>query len=339
MNNKPAIDSVTSLNIDIFRTFLAQWVILGHFGAEFLPIALVPGRLAVWCFFILSGYLNMISFQRRRDCGNWLYATRSYYIGRFWRIYPLLVFSYLIVSLVLGTPKNDDLWVLFPMVYTTIGLELSNGVMWTLIIELQLYLLTPFLFNVAKAIKGWHWFLLGAIALVMVIQIPKLHIELFNDPHYIDDRTMLGNLGFYMFGMVIGAGGQKLAGITSHTWRWLSVILAVLSVVFLYRYNTGHAGVQFSWGQYMAILASFLVLSSMRPLLTRGGFIFQFLGYYTYEIYVLHGLGAFLYQYMGFSGSFSAVLIWWAMPMLGICLYDLAYKKKYRSLKAAVASV
>lgn len=336
MNNKPADDSVTSLNIDIFRTFLAQWVILGHLGGMFFPTTpLVPGRLAVWCFFVISGYLNMISFQRRLDSGNWLHATRTYYSGRFKRIYPLLVFSYLIVSLVLGTFKNDDFWVLFPVVYSARELALSNGVLWTLLIELQLYLLTPLLFSVARAIKGWHWFLLGAVALVMVIQIPRLSIMLSGNPDLIDDRTMLGNLGFYLFGMAIGAGRQKLAGISRLTWRGMSVILAVLSMILLYRYNTGHAWVQFTRGPYVAILASFLVLSGMRLLFAKCSHIFKFLGYYTYEIYVLHGLGVFLYYQMALSSNLGALIIMSGMPMLGIYLYDMAYKKKLKSFKAA----
>lgn len=336
MNNKPADDSARSLNIDIFRTFLAQWVILGHLGGMFFPTTpLVPGRLAVWCFFVISGYLNMISFQRKLDGSSWLHATRTYYSGRFRRIYPLLVFSYLIVSLVLGTPKNDDIWVLFPMVYTSTWLDISNGVLWTLIIELQLYLLTPLLFSVARAIKGWHWLLLGAVTLVMVIQIPKLSIMLSGNPDLIDDRTMLGNLGFYLFGMAIGAGRQKLAGISLRTWRGMSAILAVLSMILLYRYNTGQVWVQFTRGPYVAILASFLVLSGMRPLFAKCSYIFKFLGYYTYEIYVLHGLGAFLYHQMALSSNLGALIMVLVMPMLGIYLYDMVYKKKLKSFKVA----
>lgn len=61
------------------------------------------------------------------------------------------------------------------MVFTATGLDISNEVLWTLIIELQFYLLMLLLFGVAKTIKGWQWLLLGVAALVMVIQIPQLN--------------------------------------------------------------------------------------------------------------------------------------------------------------------
>lgn len=335
MNNKPADDFAVSLNIDIFRTILAQWVILAHLGAVFFPSTpLVPGRLAVWCFFVISGYLNMISFQRRLDYGSWLHAVRTYYSGRFKRIYPLLIISYLIVSFVLGTPKNDDLWVLFPLVFTTAGLEISNGVLWTLIIELQLYLLTPLLFGVAKAIKGWHWFLLGAAALVMVIQIPKLHMMLSHNPDLIDDRTMIGNLGFYLFGMAIAAGRENLSEISPRARQGLWFIMTAVCMIVLYRYNFQHNRmVPFTHGPYVVMLASFLVLSGSFPLFVNCSFMFRFLGYYTYEIYVLHGLLIFLYHQMKPFGNVGDLIAGWVMPLVGICLFDMAYKKKHRSLK------
>ncbi len=330
MNATESRVQVASLNIDIFRAFLAQWVILGHFGAEFVPIPVVPGRLAVWCFFILSGYLNMISFQRRLENGNWAQAVRAYYISRFWRIYPLLIVSYVTVSLTIGSFRNDDLWVLFPMIYSSAGLQISNGVLWTIIIELQFYLLTPFLFYIAKSMKNWHWILLGAVSLSMVIQIPKLHVEWFNDGSFIDDRTMFGNLGFYLFGMAIASGEKGVRNISPRMQRWLWIILAVLCISFLYRYNFRSTGVQFSRGPYIAVIASFLVLTCLAPLTVKGNTVFRFLGYYTYEIYVLHGLCLFLYRQIGLSGSFNAALMWWALPLLLVCLYDVVYKKKYR---------
>lgn len=68
MSNK-SISSARSINIDIFRTFLAQWVIIGHLGPELLSAPLVPRRVAVWGFFILSGYLNAKSCMRRFESG------------------------------------------------------------------------------------------------------------------------------------------------------------------------------------------------------------------------------------------------------------------------------
>lgn len=272
MNNKLADYSGASLNIDIFRTFLAQWVILGHFGAEFLKYPLVPGRVAVWCFFVLSGYLNMVSFQRRMAINSgWLEASRSYYLSRLWRIYPLLLVSYVVVSLLSGSFFNHDIWTLFPWVYTTTGLNISNGVLWTIIIEIQFYLLTPILYFVVKDMKKWPWFVVLALSMLMVIQIPKLQVAMFQQGHFIDDRSMVGNLGYYFLGMVVAVGTISSRAYLGLLRKWLLCLLAFIFLAFLFRYNLLSTGVQFTSGPYLAILASFLLLTATSPVVGGGG--------------------------------------------------------------------
>ena len=86
---------ITSLNIDMLRSILAHWVIIAHVSSVLFPIPLIPGRLAVWGFFVASGYLNAISFERRALNLEWRHAVLGYYRSRIERIYPMLIFSYL----------------------------------------------------------------------------------------------------------------------------------------------------------------------------------------------------------------------------------------------------
>lgn len=332
MNNKLAGHSVTSLNIDIFRTFLAQWVILGHVASVLLPIPMVPGRLAVWCFFVVSGYLNALSFQNRFATGNWLHTISGYYVSRIKRIYPLLIVSYLMVSILLGTMFNADLWTLIPVQHQVQKLQLSNSVLWTLMIEIQLYFFTPFLFLVASRVKRWHWLLLVAICLALVFQVPKLQMSLLHDSSLIDNRTVTGNLGFYLFGMLLALGRDRVMSIPVRLESLLWSAWVVWIIYFLYRYNFHAPGVQFDWGQYVAIFTSLLVLISVSPLFARGHSVFGFLGYYTYEIYVLHGLFVFLYHRAELSGKLSALFFWWALPLVMVVIMDVIWKKKYLTL-------
>lgn len=332
MNNKPADSSVISLNIDIFRTFLAQWVILGHVASVLLPVPMVPGRLAVWCFFVVSGYLNALSFQNRFSPGNWVHTASGYYVSRIKRIYPLLIVSYLIVSILLGTMLNADFWTLAPLQHQVQKLQLSNSVLWTLMIEIQLYFFTPFLFLVASRMKRWHWLLLVAICLTLVFQVPKLQMRLLHDSGLIDNRTVAGNLGFYLFGMLLALGRDRVMSVPVRLESLLWPAWGVWIMYFLYRYNFHAPGVQFDWGQYVAILTSFLALISTSPLFARGHSIFKFLGYYTYEIYVLHGLFIFLYHQTELSGKLSAILFWWVLPLLTVVIMDMIWKKKYLTL-------
>ncbi len=331
MINKSAPQSATSLNIDIFRTILAQWIIIGHLGPAILEFPLVPGRFAVWSFFIISGYLNAISFKYRMESTCWTEATKGYYLSRIKRIYPLLIFSYCVVSIFLGTWQNSDWRVLFPYMYSFHG-ELSNGVLWTLIIEIQLYVLTPLLFFLAFRLRDLHWAIQAVIAIGLVFSIPLLHVYLGGNRDLIDDRTAAGNMGFYLFGMMLALGQDKRPELNPKIVRILWGSLMFLGIYFLVKYNFVSQAVQFTTGQFVALLASFLVLVSVRPLLSKGQYFFRFLGYYTYEIYVMHGLLVFVFHQLKLTGVLAMIFFWWLFPILLVIVFDVIFKKKYRDL-------
>lgn len=323
---------IVSLNIDIYRTILAQWVIIAHLGPALLSIPIVPGRVAVWSFFIISGYLNALSFQHRSNSGRWLEAVRGYYLARVKRIYPMLILSCFSISVILGTLIHKDWYVLFPYMYSQPG-ELSNGVLWTLVIEIQLYAVTPALFFVAYKFRDLHWILQGCTAVFLVFSIPAIHILLANNPDLIDDRTMLGNVGFYLFGMMMALGSGKRVEISRRMLKKAGFMLLVFGAIFLFQYNFMSQAVQFYEGQLLALLSSFLILVSVKPIVSKGHFLFRFLGYYTYEIYALHGLFVFIYHQLHLQGALWAISLWWLAPMLTVVIFDFIYKKKYRELQ------
>lgn len=329
---KPPSSATTSINIDIFRTLLAQWVIVGHVAPSVLNIPAVPGRMAVWCFFIISGFLNAQSFSNRLSKESWLAATRHYYISRAKRIYPLLILNYCVVSLLLGSWVNDEWYVFFPYLHSFKG-TLSNSVLWTLVIEIQLYLLTPLLIIIAGRLKNLHWMLQLLPGLLLAYGVPKLHAFLGNNPDLIDDRTVTGNIGFYFFGMMLALSIAKRGSFTPRIDLALRYLLLIATVYLLYRYNTSFFGIQFTQGPAVAVLASFLVLSALTPLVASGHRIFRLLGYYTYEIYILHGLLAFIWHELKFTSATSIVFFWWAMPLILVLIFDVTVKKKYRDLK------
>lgn len=323
--------SPLSVNIDIYRSILAQWVIIAHLGPALMNIPMVPGRIAVWGFFIISGYLNALSFYNRISSGHWLHGMAGYYLARIKRIYPLLIVSCIVVSVVLGTLIHKDWYVLFPYMYDQPWV-LSNGVLWTLVIEIQLYAATPILFWATYKFREISWFFQGCIAVILVFSIPLIHIFLESNPSLIDDRTMLGNVGFYIFGMMMALGAQKLAAIGRRLLQGLSLLLFIFIVAFLIQYNFISQGVQFYQGQLIAFLSSFLVLVTIRPMFSKLHFMFRFFGYYTYEIYVLHGLFVFIYHQLNFESTLSILALWWVAPILTVMIFDFIYKKKYKEL-------
>jgi peptidoglycan/LPS O-acetylase OafA/YrhL len=322
-----------SMNIDIFRTILAQWVILGHTASIIFPIPVVPGRLAVWCFFIVSGYLNALSFYKRNNSNQWGEATLSYFGSRIKRIWPMLIFSYLIVSIALGTLNNNDWHPLLPYQYNMAKVPLANGVLWTLMVEIQLYALTPLIIPALLLWKRWRLPVVVLVCLFLISQLTHINILISHNPDFIDDRTVVGNVGFYLLGMMLALYPNLAQSLNQRTRQGLWILLWVMLLCFLCVYNFHSTGVLFYGGKYISILAALLVLTATTPLFSSGHMLFRFLGYYTYEIYVLHGLYAFLYEHFELSGTPKALLFLWALPMLTVFFFDICWKKKYRSLQ------
>jgi peptidoglycan/LPS O-acetylase OafA/YrhL len=329
MISNKSISAVRSINIDIFRTILAQWVILGHLGPELLSIPIVPGRVAVWGFFIISGYLNAKSFLNRTESGTWFNSVTGYYLSRIKRIYPLLLLNALVVAIFLGTLFHSDWYVLFPYRHSY-PYQLSNGGLWTLIIEIQLYLITPILFLLVLKSKAFNWKIQTLICMGLIFLVPLMKVYFAGNHDLIDDRTVTGNIGFYLFGMMLLLNDMGLPKLNKNLYFALWILLAILGLYFIFEYNFKYQGIQFILGPFIALLASFLVLTATTPLVNKGHSIFAFLGYYTYEIYVLHGLLAFIFYKLAMHGIWNILFMWWLMPIFLVVIFDMAYKKKYK---------
>lgn len=311
--------NVASLNVDIFRSFLAQWVIVAHLASELLPIPLVPGRLAVWGFFVVSGYLNAISFSRCLEHGAWGAATRAYYWKRIKRIYPVLVASYLIVSAFLGTMINRDIGILIPLEYVN-HVEYSNSVLWTLVIEIQLYIVTPVVFLLARKVSHRAPLLiLLLISAGLIYLVTISHVVIFQDRSMLDDRSMPGNLGFYLFGMFVALKPHTARGFKESTFKIVIGVTAIATLIFLALYNFKSPAVTFFFGQIIALAFSFYFLTLQRPVFQTGQSVYRFLGYFTYEIYALHGLFIFISHRLQVPDTaFWTVAFAWVLPMLTV---------------------
>lgn len=330
MSNKLISDN-SSINIDIFRALLAQWVILGHMGPALFNFPIVPGRVAVWGFFIISGYLNAKSFSRRINSSSLFDSLTGYYLSRIKRIYPLLIINGLVVTFMLGTPLHGEWHVLFPFINSS-SYELSNGVLWTLVIEIQLYLMTPILFFVVSKAKILPYVVHILFCMGLIILIPLLKVYFTGNHDLVDDRTVLGNIGFYLLGMIFFEYRIELKDLYKNINMLLWIVMIGLLVYFVYSYNILFQGIQFILGPLVAILLSFLVLNAIAPLVNKSHCVFKFLGYYTYELYVLHGLLVFVFHKLDMHGVLSILLMWWLSPIILVITYDLISKKIFQPI-------
>jgi peptidoglycan/LPS O-acetylase OafA/YrhL len=144
---------------DLLRVLAAAMILLSH--AYLLPTGDEPdlivyadrsfnlGRLGVFVFFIVSGYLICGSWMSRPD-------ARPFLVKRLRRIYPGLVLAVVLTVLVVGPLLSSDAgyfrrvetWLylvrnllVFPYQYSLPGVSGApvNGVLWTLGVELVAY--------------------------------------------------------------------------------------------------------------------------------------------------------------------------------------------------------
>lgn len=133
----------------IIRGLAAISVVIWHTGGHKagLPLVNIPGRIAVWIFFGISGYVIAYGFLHRRYLldGSGL---RHFYLNRFFRIYPLFLLLSLLGWLTMwaGSGTNPLEMGDLPRQFFSLQFDHEyklNGVFWTLGLEIQFYAVAP----------------------------------------------------------------------------------------------------------------------------------------------------------------------------------------------------
>jgi peptidoglycan/LPS O-acetylase OafA/YrhL len=152
----------------IVRGLVAISVVYWHYegylirdDSYFISFFVMPGRLAVWIFFMMSGYLigHGLIYGRYHASVHGIY---KFFYNRILRIYPIffIVSIVCLVARILILNEKVDPWN-----YTFIFRQFFmyqwnhdyalNGVFWTLGLETQLYLIAPLLiFGFGGILKG-----------------------------------------------------------------------------------------------------------------------------------------------------------------------------------------
>jgi peptidoglycan/LPS O-acetylase OafA/YrhL len=147
-----------------FRLMLAWLVIAGHTPKYYELFDLELGTPAISAFFFISGFLMPMAYETYYRQTSFWPGFKRFVINRFLRIYPIYWLSLLLLILYGLLPfvlsKNSQVapalteLINYPQNFMLIGLNQSklwggyerfNNPAWTLDVELQFYLLVPFL--------------------------------------------------------------------------------------------------------------------------------------------------------------------------------------------------
>lgn len=202
IDNNSRLISKDSPNLDLLRTVAVLFVLIDH-TVEFMGYKTVGfiqmhqlGILGVLFFFVHTSLVLMLSLQRQNDSLHGWPLAVSFYIRRFFRLYPLAVL-FLIAMIIFKIPSTH----LEPHLITyepagawkiTANLLLIQnlthhyrgsiiGQYWSLPLEVQMYALLPFLyFAVGKIKKNWVLMSLWLIVILSFahLQGTRLHIQI-----------------------------------------------------------------------------------------------------------------------------------------------------------------
>lgn len=201
------ISFVAAFNVMIAHT--CAYVLGGGYGSNLALWRIIAPGPAVAVIFAVSGFLVAASYERCQH-------PTTFYVKRAFRIYPALLIVimlptliYLCLGIVNFSWKNLALFLVKNFLTASGGSiflpenAIGNGSLWTIPIQIQFYILTPFMYKFMKKNKGKHSVIVLVILTAINLISPLLEGRI---PHLIRrvySLTCLPYLYMYFFGMLV----------------------------------------------------------------------------------------------------------------------------------------
>ncbi len=279
-----------SHNLDFLRSIAVGLVVSRHVmpalhidGTDFFRIQFL-GILGVLIFFVHTCLVLMFSMEQQRTRNNNLYFT--FIVRRFFRIYPLSIAVVATVALTaIVWPSNPILHSIQPWEFVTNLLLIQNltntpnviGPLWSLPIEVQMYLFLPLLFLGAKRKNSFRFLLLVIWPLFVLFAFLQYKIAF-----------PLSEMWRYAPCFIPGAIAYSLfkSNLKAFIPFWALPTLLFLSLA-LYMVLGSYSQ---TIGGYPICLAIGLSLPFITPIRNVVAIsVFKTIAKYSYSIYLLHG--------------------------------------------------
>lgn len=292
--------SFSKNNFNIIRLVAATQVALDHGWAHLrisykLPffIKMFPGVLI---FFVISGFLISASYERSPD-------RKQYLLNRTLRIYPgLYACFFFSVVTVLWFNEIDFQWgraVPWACAQLTIGqfynpdffrqwgVGVLNGSLWTISVELQFYLLLPFIYFFLLKIKQVTNFIIIGLIIIFAAYSWSFFLEIRKEESLANKLVAVTTFPYlYMFllGVILQRNRQLIKKYLAGKAVYWVVIYFVIALAL-------HLLGERIYGNYLSpVLAVFLSLLIISIAYTRVGIGDKFLRgqYISYGVYLYH---------------------------------------------------
>ncbi|WP_338841988.1 acyltransferase [Paenibacillus glucanolyticus] len=266
--------------IDGLRAIAALIVLLFHFQSlsgyqpPIFPWFFETGWIGVDIFFTISGFLLFLQFAKAHNEKKKV-DYRKYFKRRFLRILPAYYLNLFVlltlfhISFLVKVENLDDLFQhLFFLQGFFIDSAKINGVLWTLCLEIQFYILLPFIY---RFFVGNKW-IFSLIIMIIVATVYKVYMINLTDG--IEDHTVrqfyLRQLPsvIHQFGIGMAAASifvnRQYQGSSNNRFSMWSGYLGILLILFMMWFVSDIGGTAYWKGHN---------LLGYLPLLTLSGFV------------------------------------------------------------------
>ena len=263
----------TNDSLLILRFFAAFCVFSTHAVILLHPDSLMGNKFIVGCahsgmaiFFTLSGYLMGKAFIYKRYEFNQL-GILKFYKNRFIRIAPL-AFSVFIIYVTLMYPEKIkhnllDMWRVFAFHFYGSGVYGLPGIgaLWSLTVEMQYYLITPFIFYCFRDVLAKKKIAIFAIPLCvgLVYLNQHFHLTVLNSsPQFFS--TLQGQLPYFLIGFALNYLIKDFISSPIKTWSkryfYFQTFLLTLEFIIFFALLAYFQKIMYQWTLIGASLAS-----------------------------------------------------------------------------------
>lgn len=174
-----------------------------------LAFVATRGFVGVYVFFIISGFILCLPFAAKRLAGATEMKLKNYYIRRLTRLEPPYIIWMSIMFVAFIYFKHQSFAEYLPHYFANLtythgliyqGWSLINPATWTLEVEVQFYVLAPFMAWGFFSIKNKTARRITMVGFIFVFMVVQQYFEFFRLPWYL---TVLGYLHYFLIGFII----------------------------------------------------------------------------------------------------------------------------------------
>jgi peptidoglycan/LPS O-acetylase OafA/YrhL len=307
----PRLSTSDSSVLDFLRATAVSLVLLDHIveiggSSSFTWLAQRLGWMGVMLFFVHTSLVLMFSLERTKAAGPSL--LKHFYVRRAFRIYPLAVVVILLIVL-FQLPVATHTWHLETMSRSVVLgnlLLVQNlfyippvlGPLWSLPLEVQMYVVLPFLFWIVG--RGTN---LGSAVSLVVLFIGLAVLQ----PYVTGRANVLQYAPCFMGGIVAFCLTKRRAAVWPF-WTW-GVALAggMLGYIALATLQSGVESMALSWA--LGLFVGSLVPNFSE---TKSGILRRLsaiVAKYSYGIYLTHMLAFWIAFVQVFPSNYSAAIL------------------------------